>query len=72
MSMKVMVVNSDRDVWDSFVESDHGATSYHRFDWKGVISKSFGHQCHYLVAVDDQGKWHGVLPLVHNAKQGLR
>jgi hypothetical protein len=31
-----------------------------------VISKSFGHQqCHYLAAIDDQGEWQGVLPLVH-------
>ena len=63
--MKVVVINSEAGAWDAFVESAHDATSYHRFGWKGVISKSFGHQCHYLAAVDEQGELRGVLPLVH-------
>jgi serine/alanine adding enzyme len=63
--MKILVINSERVAWDAFVESAHGATSYHRFGWKGVISKSFGHRCYYLAAVDDRGEWQGVLPLVH-------
>ncbi|MCI0400695.1 MAG: FemAB family PEP-CTERM system-associated protein [Gammaproteobacteria bacterium] len=51
--------------WDSFVQSAKDATSYHQFGWKAVITKSFGHQCHYLAAIDDKGGWQGVLPLVH-------
>jgi serine/alanine adding enzyme len=63
--MEIVVVDSQAEVWDSFVESVNDATSYHRFGWKEVVRKSFGHQCHYLAAVDDRGEWQGVLPLVH-------
>ena len=63
--MEIVVVDSQAEAWDSFVESVNDATSYHRFGWKEVVRKSFGHQCHYLAAVDDRGEWQGVLPLVH-------
>lgn len=63
--MRILTVNSDEHLWDSFVESAQDATSYHRFKWKDVIAKSFGHQCYYLAAIDDKEEWQGVLPLVH-------
>jgi FemAB-related protein (PEP-CTERM system-associated) len=63
--MKVIEVDSEEAAWESFVNSAHGATSYHRFGWKAAITKSFGHKCHYLAAIDEKGEWHGVLPLVH-------
>jgi len=37
---------------------------YHQYEWKRVISESFGHRCHYLAAVAEDGEWQGVLPLV--------
>jgi serine/alanine adding enzyme len=60
-----VIVNSEASAWDSFVQCAQGGTSYHRFKWKDVITKSFGHQCFYLGAVDDNGELCGVLPLVH-------
>jgi len=64
--MEALVVDSSEEIaWDSFVRSARDATSYHQFRWKTVISKSFGHQCHYLAAVDSRGEWQGVLPLTH-------
>ena len=63
--MKVMIVDSQESAWDSFVQSSQDATPYHQFKWKTVINKSFGHKCHYLGAVDNNGEWQGVLPLVH-------
>ena len=65
ISMKVVVVDSQESGWDRFVESAADATSYHRFGWNTVIATSFRHRCHYLAAIDDEGKWHGALPLVH-------
>jgi serine/alanine adding enzyme len=59
-----IIVNSEATAWDSFVQITQGATSYHRFKWKDVITKTFGHQCFYLGAVDDKGELRGVLPLV--------
>ena len=63
--MKVVTVQNRRAEWDSFVHACDDATAYHRFDWKAVFSKSFGHPCHYLAAIDDHGEWQGILPLVH-------
>src|SRR4029453_25627 len=63
--MKVVAVNSEAGGWDSFVESAQDATPYHQLRWRDVITKSFGHPCHYPAAIDDKGEWQGVLPLVH-------
>lgn len=63
--MKVVIVDSQASAWDSFVQSAQGATPYHQFKWKTVITKSFGHQCHYFGAIDSNGAWQGVLPLVY-------
>jgi FemAB-related protein (PEP-CTERM system-associated) len=50
--------------WDGFVQSCPDATFFHRAGWKSVIETSFGHQCHYLYALEN-GTVTGVLPLVH-------
>ncbi len=63
--MKVIVVDSQASAWDSFVQSAQYSTPYHQFKWKMVITKSFGHQCHYCGAIDRNEAWQGVLPLVH-------
>jgi FemAB-related protein (PEP-CTERM system-associated) len=64
-SMKVVEVHSEESGWSSFVQSVLAATYYHQFGWKAIITKSFGHRCHYLAAIDDKGGWQGVLPLAH-------
>ncbi len=63
--MKVELIESDESKWNSFVESSTAASSYHRFEWKRIIAKTFGHHSYYLAAIDGQGQWHGVLPLIH-------
>jgi FemAB-related protein (PEP-CTERM system-associated) len=63
--MKVVTIHSEENAWDLFIRSIEGATSYHRLKWRNVINESFGHNCHYLAAIDDSGEWQGVLPLVH-------
>jgi serine/alanine adding enzyme len=50
--------------WDNFASRQPGFTHYHRFRWRTVIERVFGHQCVYLAARDDGGTLVGVLPLV--------
>ena len=40
------------------------STHCHRAGWRDVMSDALGHECHYLVAQDEQGVWRGVLPIV--------
>jgi FemAB-related protein (PEP-CTERM system-associated) len=63
--MKVVTVENAQDEWDRFVLGHRDATSYHRFAWQQTLVRSFGHPCYYLASVDGEGKWHGVLPLIH-------
>jgi FemAB-related protein (PEP-CTERM system-associated) len=50
--------------WDSFVDNCSAATFFHRAAWQRVVEKSFGHECHFLLA-EVNGEVCGVLPLVH-------
>ena len=63
--MKVVTIDSEESAWDLFIRSIEDATSYHRLKWRNVITESFGHNCHYLAAIDNNGEWQGMLPLVH-------
>lgn len=49
--------------WDRFVVGA-GGTVCHIAVWKRVMQEVFGHECHYLAAVDGTGEWQGILPLV--------
>ncbi len=50
--------------WDAFVEHAPAATHCHRYGWRGVMERVFGHECVYLVARTREGALDGVLPLV--------
>ena len=50
--------------WDAFVEACPEATFFHRSGWRSVLSRSFGHDCHFLYA-ERGGEIRGVVPLVH-------
>lgn len=54
----------DEAAWDAFVGACPEATFFHRWGWRRVIERSFGHRTHYLVA-EAGGDVRGVLPLVH-------
>lgn len=49
--------------WNTFVESQAHATFYHRFEWRGVNERCFGHRTAY-VAVVDRDVIVGVFPIV--------
>lgn len=50
--------------WDAFVAGAEGSTFCHLASWHSVMERALGHECPYLVAVDGDGEWQGVLPLV--------
>jgi FemAB-related protein (PEP-CTERM system-associated) len=50
--------------WDGFVAAQPGATHYHRYGWRAVMRRAFGHDSVLLAAHDDTGRLCGVLPLV--------
>ena len=54
---------AERERWDQYVHSHPLATNYHRWNWKQVIEESFGWPTYYWM-VEEDGKVHGVLPLV--------
>jgi FemAB-related protein (PEP-CTERM system-associated) len=54
---------TDGPAWDRFVDAHPGARQYHRWVWKRVVERSFGHRTLYLSARRG-GEIAGVLPLV--------
>ncbi len=65
MALHVLRVHDHDPRWDAFVDAHAEATNYHRLGWKRVVEKSFGHEGVYLAARCDEGRVHGVLPLIH-------
>ncbi|MEZ5560432.1 MAG: FemAB family PEP-CTERM system-associated protein [Pseudomonadales bacterium] len=51
--------------WNGYLERSRTATLYHRYEWRGLIRRVFGKHSLYLAARDADGRWAGVLPLVH-------
>jgi FemAB-related protein (PEP-CTERM system-associated) len=54
---------SHAEAWDRFVSQQPTGSFYHRFGWKAVNERSFGHKSLYLAAVSDH-EIRGVFPLV--------
>jgi serine/alanine adding enzyme len=50
--------------WENFLRDARGSTHCHRYGWRRVMERVFGHECIYLVAKDDEGVVRGLLPLV--------
>lgn len=50
-------------LWDDYVGAHGQASIYHRYLWRALIEREFGCETHYFAAVDDAGRWRGVLPL---------
>jgi FemAB-related protein (PEP-CTERM system-associated) len=50
--------------WDGFVEWAPHATYCHLYAWREIMSDALGHEVKQLVAVEGDGSWRGVLPLV--------
>jgi FemAB-related protein (PEP-CTERM system-associated) len=50
--------------WDDFVTGAPGSTFCHLSGWRDIVAEVMGHECRYAAAIDDEGTWCGVLPLV--------
>jgi FemAB-related protein (PEP-CTERM system-associated) len=64
MMMHVEMFQGTAAEWDAFVRSQPRWTHFHLLGWRTVIARTFGHDCIYLAARDDNGGLAGVLPLV--------
>ncbi len=49
--------------WDAFVAAAPGAAHAHRFGWKRVVERVYGHDCPYLALRGADGALRGILPL---------
>ena len=65
MGITVQLYNEESTAWNAFVASRRDATNYHRYGWRRVVEKSFGHRTIYLVAKNNRGVICGLLPYVH-------
>ncbi len=63
--MKVVEYEGGAAPWDRYLDGHPEALNYHRFGWRRVLTESFGHTAHYLMAHDTDGAVRGILPLVH-------
>jgi serine/alanine adding enzyme len=60
----VIEAADDPALWDDYVASNPASTICHLAGWKQIMSDVLGHEPLYMMAVDEQGIWRGVLPLV--------
>ncbi len=56
--------DDEQAAWNAYVDRHAQASLYHDYRWRKVIEDSFGHECFYFVAKDEQGNIRGVLPLM--------
>jgi FemAB-related protein (PEP-CTERM system-associated) len=54
---------ADQPEWDGYVQAHPRAELYHDYRWRSLIESVFGHEAHYLMALDSTGV-RGILPLV--------
>ncbi|HEU5219814.1 MAG TPA: FemAB family XrtA/PEP-CTERM system-associated protein [Gemmatimonadales bacterium] len=50
--------------WDELARRSDGFSHFHLYAWKGILERTFGHECPYLGARDETGRLTGLLPLV--------
>lgn len=62
--MRIERFRGTEEEWDRFASAQTGFSHFHRLRWRGLIERTFGHECIYLAARDDDGDLRGVLPLV--------
>jgi serine/alanine adding enzyme len=50
--------------WNAFVADQAGASFCHLAAWRGIMADVMGQEPVYRLALDDEGRWRGALPLV--------
>lgn len=63
---KISICQLDNDVaaWNDYVKKHPAACLHHRSEWLDLFRNSYGHQCFYFTAFDNDNKIVGILPLV--------
>jgi FemAB-related protein (PEP-CTERM system-associated) len=61
--MQVERFAGTEDEWDTYAAQQSGYTHFHRYRWRELMQRVFGHECVYLIA-RDAGRIEGILPLV--------
>lgn len=64
MNLRVERFAGAPEEWDSFGRTQAGWTAFHRCGWRDVVGRTFGHECIFLCARDQEGELAGILPLV--------
>jgi serine/alanine adding enzyme len=54
----------DSAAWDNFVHEEKTSSFCHLAGWRDLLSDEFGLESRYEIALDENGTWCGVLPLV--------
>ncbi|MCB9059515.1 MAG: FemAB family PEP-CTERM system-associated protein [Calditrichae bacterium] len=63
--MEIRSINEhDRENWNNYVNNHSDGSVAHMFEWHYIIKNSYGHECYYYVAVNEN-KILGIMPLVH-------
>lgn len=65
MASNVQLYDEDGSAWDAYVAQHRDSSNYHRYGWKQVVERSFGHTAHYVTARNRDNQICGILPLVH-------
>ena len=63
-SLAVVPFDNTATQWDAFAQRAPNATFCHLAGWREIMSDALGHECLYRIAVNDEGHWQAVLPLV--------
>ena len=59
------LVDDQQQSWDVFVRACPESSFCHLWSWRRIMKDTLGHECLNAVALDQDGAWRGVLPLVH-------
>ena len=65
----IIPVEASATAWDAFVHQAPEASFCHLSAWREIMTDVLGHECRYAAAIDDDGQWCGVLPMVRVRSQ---
>ena len=60
----LLATRAEGERWDAFVRAQEHASLGHLYEWRTVFERAYHKRGYYLAALR-QGRWVGVLPLVH-------
>jgi FemAB-related protein (PEP-CTERM system-associated) len=64
LTLTAQPFTDDSAAWDRFVHAEKTSTFCHLAGWRDILCDVFGLESRYEIALDENGTWCGVLPLV--------